>query len=185
MNMKKKTEKQSGNKLVIISAIIAVLVLTIGMAFIYAPFTYKNKSLRSDILKERDKNLLIGKIKALSKHIKVYDKRISNTGGVSWLLSEVSNKASEQGIEVSSIKPGNPEDYGLYAKLFVIVDIASTYNLLGRFTAEIESSEKFLKIESINIRSMDIGENTGKGSDKSKAFDIKANIVISTIVQKE
>jgi len=183
--MKKKSEKQTGNKLIIISSIIIILVLTIGAVFIYTPFTYKNKSLRADILKERDKNVLIGKIKALSKHIKIYDKRIPDAGGVSWLLSEVSNMASKENIELSSIKPGNPEYYGLYAKLFVIVDVASTYNQLGKFIAGIESSEKFLKVENVNIKRMDIDGNFDKGSGKFKAFDIKANIVISTIVQKE
>ena len=181
----KKTEKQTGNKLVIVSAIIIVLVLAIGAAFIYMPFTYKNKSLRADILKERDKNILIGKIKALSKYIKVYDKKIPDAGGVSWLLSEVSNMASKERIELSSIKPGNPENYGLYTKLSVIVDMTSTYNQLGRFIAGIESSEKFLKIESVNIKRMGIDEKFEKGSGKFKAFDIKANIVINTIVSKE
>ncbi len=181
----KKAEKPVGNKLVIVSAIIIVLVLAIGAAFIYMPFTYKSKSLRANILKERDKNILIGKIKALSKYIKVYDKKIPDAGGVSWLLSEVSNMASKERIELSSIKPGNPENYGLYTKLSVIVDMASTYNQLGRFIAGIESSEKFLKIESVNIKRMGLDEKFEKGSGKFKAFDIKANIVINTIVSKE
>lgn len=183
--MKKKSEKQTGNKLIIVSAIIIVLVLAIGAMFIYLPFTHKNKFLRADILKERDKNLLIGKIKALSKYIKIYDKKIPNAEGVSWLLSEISNRASKERIELSSIKPGNPEIYGLYAKLSVIVDMTSTYNQLGKFIAGIESSEKFLKIESVNMKRMDIDEKFEKGSGKFKAFDIKTNIVISTIVLKE
>lgn len=181
----KSEEKQAGNKLIVISAIIMILILVIGALFIYAPFTHKNKSLRIDILRERDKNVLVGKIKALSKYIKVYDKRIPDAEGVSWLLSEISSMASKERIEISSIKPGNPEDFGLYAKLSVIVDIASDYNQLGKFIAKIESSEKFLKVESIDIKRMDLDEKFEKGSGKFKAFDIKADIVISTIIQKE
>ncbi len=183
--MKKKSEKLTGNKLIIVSVIIIMLVLAIGAMFIYLPFTYKNKSLRADILKERDKNLLIGKIKALGKYIRIYDKKIPNAEGVSWLLSEVSNRASKERIEISSIKPGNLENYGLYTKLSVIVDMTSTYKQLGEFIAGIESSEKFLKIESVNMRRMDIDEKFEKGSGRFKAFDIKANIVISTVVSKE
>nr|MBU1328155.1 type 4a pilus biogenesis protein PilO [Candidatus Omnitrophota bacterium] len=183
--MKKKSEKKTGNKLIIISAIIIALVLAIGAMLIYLPFTHKNESIRADILKERDKNLLIGKIKALSKYIKIYDKKIPDAEGVSWLLSEISNMASKEHIEVTSIKPGNPENYGLYAKLSVIVDVASTYNQLGKLIAEIESSEKFLKVESINMKRMDIDEKFEKDSGKFKAFDIKANIVISTVVSKK
>lgn len=181
----KKTEKQAGDKLVIVSAVIMALVLAISAIFIYVPFSYKNKSLRTDILKERDKNILIGKIKALNKHIKVYDKRIPVSGSVSWLLGEVSNMALKEHVEVSSKKPGNPEDYGLYTKLFVIIEVASTYNQLGKFIAMIESSEKFLKIESINIKRIDLDGKFEKGSGKFKAFDIKADIVISAIAKKE
>ena len=181
----KKRETKAPDKLVILSAAIIAAVLVIGVTFIYMPFTDKNKSLRAEILKERDKNVLIGKIRALSKYLKVYDKRIVEAGGVSWLLGEVSNMASKEHIEVSSIKPGNPEDYGVYTKLFVIVDIASAYNQLGKFVAAVESSEKFLKVESVNIKRMDLDEKFERGSGKFKAFDVKANIVISTIVPKE
>jgi len=181
----KKTENKTWNKLVIVNAIILVLVLVIGAVFIYLPFTNKNKMLRADILKERDKNILIGKIKAMSKYLKVYDKIVPKGAGVSWLLGETSNIASKEHVEISSIKPGNSEDYGLYTKLFVIVDVASTYNQLGRFVAGIESSEKFLKVESINIKRMDLDDKFKEGSGKFKAFDVKADIVISAIVSKE
>ncbi len=183
--MKSKTKKQTSNKLVITGAIIIVLVLAIGIVFIYLPFTYKNKSLRADILKERDKNLLVGKIKALNKYVKIYNKRIPDAGNVSWLLSEISNMASKEHIEISSIKPEKEVDYGLYTKLSVIVDVASTYNQFGRFIAGIESSEKFLKVENINMKRMDIDERFKEGAGKFKAFDIKANIVISTVISKE
>lgn len=186
MSMKtKKTEKKSLNKIVVINVVIIALVSVIGGVFIYKPFASKNRVIRENILIERDKNLLIGKIKALDKYLKVYDKRIPEGVGVSWLLGEISNMASKEQVEVSSIKPDNPEDYGLYTKLFVVVDVATTYSQLGRFIAGIESSGKFLKVESANIKRMDLSENFEKGSDKFKAFDVKADIVISTIVPKE
>jgi len=177
-------KKKTWNKLIIVNAVMITLVLTIGIVFIYMPFTNKNKSMRADILRERDKNILIGKIKALNKYLKVYDKSVPKDEGVSWLLGGVSDMASEEHVEVSSIKPGNPEVYELYAKLFVIVDVCCTYNQLGRFIADIELSEKFMKVESINIKRMDLDDKFEKDSGKFKAFDIKANIVISTIVPK-
>lgn len=181
----KKIEKKTLNKLVIVNIITVTLLLVTGTVFIYRPFMDKTKSTRQDILRERDRNILIGKIKALTKYLRVYDKRILKGGSVSWLLGEISNTASKEHMEMSSIKPGSPEDYGLYTKLFVIVDAASTYNQLARFIAEIESSEKFMKIESVNIKRMDLDEKFEKDSGKFKAFDVKTNIVISAIVSKE
>ncbi|MDP2921617.1 MAG: type 4a pilus biogenesis protein PilO [Candidatus Omnitrophota bacterium] len=181
----KKTTAKPVNKLVIASAAIIILTLATGVVFIYRPFAGRNTSLRTEILKERDKNILIGKIRAYAKHLKVYEKRIPESGGVSWLLGEISNIASKEKIEIGAIKPGNPEDYGLYTKVSVIIDSSSTYEQLGRFIAAVESAEKFLKIENVNIKRMDIDENFKKGSGRFKAFDIKANIVISSIVPKE
>ena len=181
----KNIENKILNKLFIVSAIIVILVIMASVAFIYMPFANKNKFLRADILKERNKNIIIGNIKALSKYIKIYNKRIPDSIGVSWLLNEVSERASKESIEIVSIKPGNPEDYGLYTKLFVIIDITSTYDQLGKFVASIESSEKFLKIEKANIKRIDFDGKFEKGSGKYKAFDIKGDIVISTIMPKE
>ena len=181
----KKREINASSKFFIATAVIAVLALVIGAVFIYAPFADKNKFLRVDILRERDKNILVGKIRALGKYMKIYDKQIPERGGVSWLLGEVSNMASKEQIEISSIKPGNPEDYGLYTKLFVVVEATSTYNQLGSFISGIESSEKFIKVESINIKRIGLDEKFNEDSGKFKAFDVKANIVISTIASKE
>jgi len=186
MNMKKeKTKNNVNNRLIIVTAVVMVVTLFISIVFIYVPFADKNKSLRKNILRERDKNVLVGKIKALGKYIDVYSKKIPESGGVSWLLGEVSDMASKERMEITSIKPGNPEDYGMYTKLFVIVDISSTYSLLRNFIFRVESSEKFLRIESVNMKRMDSDDEFRKDSKKLEAFDVRANVVISTIVSKE
>lgn len=181
----KKTEKKKINKNVIKSAIIVIITLFIAVVFIYVPFVNKTKSLRSNILQERDRNVLIGKIKALSKHLKVYSKRIPDTRGVSWLLSEVSDMASKENIEISSIKPGTPEDHGAYTKLYVVLDTVSTYHQFGKFISRIESSEKFLRIESVGMKRLELDGGFSEEGAQFKAFDVKSNIVVSTIVLKE
>jgi len=181
----KKGVKKLQNKLVVVSVVIVIALLTTGSLFIYVPFSEKIKSLKAEILKERDKNLLIGKIRAVGRHLKVYEKRVPEDASVSWLLGTVSDFASKERIEISSIKPGSPEDYGLYTKLYVIMDIASTYSQLGRFISSIESSGKFLRVEKIDIKRMDTAEKFEKSSGKYKAFDVGTNMVISTVVLKE
>jgi len=66
-----------------------------------------------------------------------------------------------------------------------MVDVTSTYSQLARFIAEIESSEIFLKVESVNMKRIDLDEKFEKDLGKFKAFDVKANIVISTVASKE
>jgi Tfp pilus assembly protein PilO len=184
--MKKIDKKTQPNKLVIISIIISVALVITALVFIYMPFAEKTKSLRAEILKERDRNVLIGKIRALGKHLKVYEKRIPETdAGVSWLLGNVSDMASKEKIEISSLTPGAAEDYGLYKKVYVVVDMVASYAQFGRFISRVESSEKFLKVENLDIKRLDQEVVSGKGSGRFKPFDIKANVVISTLTMKE
>lgn len=182
--MKKKETKGLDN-LIIFTGVIVVITIIIGAMFIYIPFSDKKKSLRAEILRERDKNVLIGKIRGLGKHLRIYEKRVPKEAGVSWLLREVSDIASKDEIDISSIKPGISEDYPPYTKLYVIIDVISTYNQLGKFISKIESSEKFLKVDSISIKRLDLDESFEKMQAKFKRFDIKANIIISAVVLKE
>ena len=183
--MVKKIAKKKINKLAILSAVIIITTLFTAVVLIYLPYLNKAKSLRLEILKERERNILVGKVRALGKHLKVYKKQIPQARGVSWLISVVSDMASKEEIEVSSIKPGAPEDRELYTKLHVILDTLSTYEQLGNFIARVESSEKFLRVEDIDIKRLDLDGDFDKDGAKFEAFDIKGNIVISTVVLKE
>lgn len=181
----KKDEKKRPSRLVIISILIVLITFAIGTLLIYIPFTEKNKSLRAQILEERNRNLLIGEIRAIGKHLKIYEKRLPEGRGVSWLLGEISEMASDKQIEISSIKPGAPEDRGLYTKLYVVMDTISTYHQLGSFLSKVESSKKFLKVESINIKRLDSDASVAFDTERFKFFDVKATIIISAFVFKE
>lgn len=173
------------NKITVLSIAVIVATLVIGGGFIYKPFLNKNKSLRAEILYARDKNILVGKIKAMGKHMDVYEERIPKNRDVSWLLGELSNLASKEHIYISSIKPGDTKDKGLYIKYNVILKTVSTYHQLGRFISEIESYEKFLRVDYIDIKRADIDRDFDKDMAKFKPFDVNAHIVISMIVLKE
>jgi len=181
----KKREKKKPNKVIIVSALIVVITLAIGVFFIFMPFLNNRKSLRANILNERDRNALLGTVRALDKHLKVYEDRVPEGRGVSWLLNEVSDMAAKGKIEVSSIKPGSPEDGGSYTKLYVTLDTISDYHQLGKFIASVESSGKFLRVEDIKVKRLDLEEDFKESESDFAAFDAKASIVISTFVLKE
>ncbi|MBU0759992.1 MAG: type 4a pilus biogenesis protein PilO [Candidatus Omnitrophica bacterium] len=174
------------NKIIVLSAAIGVVTIIIAMAFVIIPFINKDKMLKSEIMSGREKNVLIGKIRALGRHLKVYEKRIPEPGrGVSWLLGEVSDMAAKERIEVNSTKPGAPEDRGLYVKLYVVMDTVSTYSQLGRFISKVESYEKFLRVEQITVKRLDLDKDFDRNTSKFKPFDVKANIMISAVIFKE
>jgi len=177
--------KKESKNIVFLHIILAVITIVIGAVFIYRPFLDSNKSLRDQILDERDKNILVGKISALDKHLNIYKKRIPEGRGVSWLLNTVSDIAAKGRIDVTYIKPGMPDDRGLYTQLHVVLDTVSTYHNLGQFISNIESSEKFLRVESIKMKRLDLDEDFNAENTKFQSFDVKSEIVISTIVLKD
>lgn len=181
----KKLDIKKPSKIILITSVLIIVTFAIGVVFIYFPFLNKSRSLRNDILTERDRNVLAGKMRALGKHLKVYKERIPKEGSVSWLLNEVSDMAAKENVEISSIKPGAPEDRGQYIKLYVAMDAICTYYQLGRFTSRVESSRKFLRVESVHMKRLDLEEEFKDKKAGFEAFDIKANITISTIVLKE
>ena len=181
----KKSIKKKPDKIVILTIVVVTVTLVIGIFFIYVPYLNNNKTLRSNVLHERDRNILIAKIRANNKHLNVYEKRIPSGRGVLWLLGEVSDMATKEQIEISSIKPGSPEDMKLYTRLYVVLEAICEYAQLGKFISRIESSENFLKVEEINIARLDFDEEFNREATKFSDFDIKSHIVISTIVLKE
>jgi len=180
----KKIEVKKINKVVILHVTVIIVAFVIGFLFIYRPFLNKNKTLRVQILQERERNILVGKIRALGKHLKVYENMLLEQKNVSWLLAMVSDMASKENIEVSSIKPDDLEDRGLYSKLYVVLDTISTYHQLGKFISRIEGSEKFLRVERIEMKRLDLDEDFDKNATELRSFDVKSHIVISTVVLK-
>ncbi len=184
--MKKNAPKKPKiNNITIVSAAIVTVTVLVGAVFIYMPYKQKTEILVDQILRERDKNVLVAKIKALNDHLKVYKKRIPEGRGVSWLLAEVSDMAAKENIDITSVKPGSPEDRGLYTRLYVTMDIVSNYGQLGRFMARIESSEKFIRVESVKTERIDLGRDFNPEDAKYNRYDLKTSVAISTLVLKD
>ena len=182
---KKAKDKKKPDKIVILSAIVGVVTLAIGVIFIYMPFSSKSKSLKVEVLHEKNRNLVIGKIRAIGKHMKVYNKRVPKNRGITWLLNKVSEMAKEQQIEVVSVKPGSPEGMAMYTKLYVTMDTYSSYDQLGKFISVVESSEQFLRVEDIKMQRLDVEEGFDKETSSFKPSDIKGYIVISAVILNE
>jgi len=183
--MKKKDAQKNINVLAIVGVVIFIITSTIAIVSIYRPYLNRHKMLRTQILEERDRNILLGKIRALSKYVKAYSDKLPRGKGVSWLVSEVSDMATKEKIEVLSIKPESPEDNTLYLRLSVVMDFACNYHQLGRFLSRLESSPQFLKVESLNIKRLDTEEGFKEEGSRFKSFDIKGQTRISTFVLKE
>ncbi len=176
--------KNIPNNIIIAFVAIIVVAVFIGIAFIYIPFNSNTKEVRSKISAEKNKNALIGRINSLERRLDFYKKRTLDAKDSSWMLGEISRIVKEEGIEVSSIEKTPLEEKDLYTKLGVALDVYATYHKLGKFLSKVESEEKFFRVESLNMKRIDADEDFSNLKEKFKPFDVKANIIISTVVLK-
>jgi len=174
--------KKAHRSVIIIAAAIIVFAIFIGAVFIYTPFKNATKELESKISVEKNKNALIGKINILGRNLEGYRKKIAEKEDPSWLSKEISRIVSEEGIEVSSVEPGVVEKRDLYTKLDVTLDVYATYHQLGAFLSRIESEDRFFRVGSLNMKRLDLDEDFENLAERFKPFDVKANIVVTTVV---
>ena len=174
--------KHIPNNIIIAAAGIIVFTIFIGIVFTYIPFKNSSKELRFKILAEKDKNAIIAGINLSGKRLESYSKRTLDIKDPSWFLKEISRIASEVGIEASFVKSEDSEDTNLYAKLGVEINVHTTYHQLGVFLSRIESEEKFFKVESLSMKRLDLDDDFESLTERFKPFDVKANIIISTVI---
>ena len=164
------------------AAAIVVCTIFIGSVFIYITFKNNAKEFKSKILVEKDKNAIIARINLVEKRLAFYTKRTPEAKDTSWLLKEISRISSEEGIEISSIESGDLKERDLYFKLNVILNVYASYHQLGVFLSRVESEEKFFRVESLNMKRLDLDSDFENLTERFKPFDVKANIVISTVI---
>jgi len=174
--------KQIPKSILTAAAAIVVCTIFIGLVFIYIPFENKAKEFKSKISVEKDKNDIIARINTTGKRLEFYSKSLPEAKDTSWLLKEISRISSEEGIETSSIESGDLKEKDLYSKLNVTLNVYASYHQLGVFLSRVESEEKFFRIESLNMKRLDLDSNFENLTERFKPFDVKANIVISTVI---
>lgn len=175
-------EKTAKKKVLFISTAVAFIAIFIGFSFIYKPFISKKVSLRTRITEERKKNLYLAQIKLLKEHVDFYEKRLLEQKNVSWLLDEISRLASENGLELLSLKPESPEDQTGFIKLPIRIEANLTYHGLSRFLSNLESSKKFIKVENLQLKRI---EEVVQEGGKPESFKVRANILVSSIILKD
>ena len=79
-------------------------------------------------------------------------KSFINTKDINLVITTINDIAKESGLKVASIRPGAPQDVGLYTKYpFAMVLDAPNYNTVGVFLSKLESHPDIYIVESVDI----------------------------------
>jgi len=162
--------------LLISTAVILLLSAFIGANFIYEPKVRQLKNLERILAEEKELGSLLDEIATAEKRIGNYETRLMEKGKEeAELLDRVRDIANEAAVPVISITPSGQRQGGRKGNepQFISVRIlfGGSYHQLGRFIARVESSEKFMRIESIRL--------TGQAGTPSKS--LMPEVEISTL----
>lgn len=150
-------EVWSGRKKTVIRIAILFFAIILANKVIYQPQVRKIKMLEDQIVGEKEKNKLADEINELGNKINSYRQKISTPGDISLVINEVFKIAKDMKIEIVSLQPQQTEEETLYVRLPLKVVIEAGYHELGRFLSRIESSEKFIKVDNLQISTAEVG----------------------------
>lgn len=162
-------------RIFVISAVIIMLVLVVANS-IFRSQSRRIEGLKAKVAEEREKNRLLIEIGEMVEEIDSYQPRIPLERDVDWLRMEVIRMANESGVKIISITPRSPEKRHLYTRLAVEMEVECGYHQLGEFVSKLESSKRFIKIDSLNLEA---------GGATGAERIAKASITVSTFYLKE
>ena len=134
--------------LVGIEVLIAVV---IGYRGIYAPQQRQVHALTERRTTETQFRQSAEEVAALVQQIERYRARLPQAPDPSWLVQELLDQARTAQIELTSITKDSSQPIGAATRLGVTVRFEASYHHLGRFLEAIERSEKFLRVEHVQV----------------------------------
>lgn len=97
----------------------------------------------------------------LKKHAELLEKKLPGQNEISGLLEDFSRIAESSGVKILRIKPldalneqNNTNKKGVYVGLPILIEARAGYHQCGLFVDKLETMDKFIKIEDIDIKSI-------------------------------
>ncbi len=162
-------------RIFVISAVIIMLALVVANS-IFRSQLGRIERLKAEAAEEHEMNRLLIEIGRAVAEIDSYLPRIPLEKNVDWLRREVTRIAAESEVKIVSITPRSPEKTALYTRLAIGMEVECGYHQLCDFVSKLESSKRFIKIDSLNL---DVRRAVGKEGIA------RARITVSTFYLKE
>jgi Tfp pilus assembly protein PilO len=154
---------------------------------IYKAQAARIAEIEQKISENKNKNLILEKIKKIENQIKGYKPRLSATPEVHQLLEDVTRIVGETDIDLVSINPLSFRQEMDYVFLRVKLNVRCGYHQLGDFISKLENSRMFIKIDDIELKLLENSSQEVGKMDVLKygGFPIaKVELVLSTIYIK-
>jgi Tfp pilus assembly protein PilO len=77
---------------------------------------------------------------------------LSQRGRLSSLVDELMRLAKEDDIQIISIKPGVPQDYGGYVELPITMDVRARFRSLGEYLHQVQHLQQVVLVGRIHVK---------------------------------
>jgi Tfp pilus assembly protein PilO len=90
-------------------------------------------------------------VASILQQIERHRKHLPQEPDPSWLVREVVAHAQQSGVQFTSITPETPQQFEEFTRLAVSVQFNASYHQLGNFLDDVERSERFIRVERVEV----------------------------------
>ena len=142
--------------------VVAALAVAVGLPAGYNVAKGHQEQLRliqKQIAQARTTRQTEGQITATMGQIERYRARLPSEPSPSWLVHEAVALGEQVGLQLTTIDQDPPQDQQAYTRLGITLEFSATYHQVGRFLDLIERSERFIRVERLEVSPSRTGEN--------------------------
>ncbi len=171
----------------LIRNIVIIVVIIIGVGFLYWKFDYsKNATKITELKQEYDKlntqvnearkvaarmQEYIEKLKILEKQLEIANKMLPDSQNFETIIDSVTILANRNNIKIKEIKPNPPSSGADYSTLSFQISVLGSYHTLALFFNSLGNQERIYKVYDISL-------NPSKGNEGD--YNLSANFILST-----
>jgi Tfp pilus assembly protein PilO len=123
----------------------------IGYNTVYVPQQQQMGLIRAQIAQEQANQQTAAEGLAQLQEIERYRTHLPPEPNPSWLARELVVLAQRSGVQLTTITQGAPQESGQFTHLTVNVQFTASYHQLGMFLDDLERSDRFIRVDRINV----------------------------------
>ncbi|MBN1587862.1 MAG: type 4a pilus biogenesis protein PilO [Candidatus Omnitrophica bacterium] len=143
---------------------------------IYQYQTEKTAMLNAEQIKQEELNQVLRSIKSMQAKLDSWTQRLAPDTDYGWFLNEITLAQQSSQVWIDSLEPQNLRAEGNYVRMAVKIELEGTYHQIGEFFYALESSDKFMRIESVEF-----GEKTASASALLEEPRVRAKLRVSSL----
>lgn len=130
---------------------VVLLTLLIGVALIQLPWQERRRSLAAQYAEEKERSELLLGIKRQKTELQDIESKYLMTGGATGLASQVSNLASQSGLQIDSVTPQPEVSVEPYTRFQIEIIAMGDLATALRFLHTVEEHRPLLWVEQLDM----------------------------------